>query len=146
MDLNTLLVMSAAPLYDLGLLILRIFIGSCFVVHGLGKLGIVGTGNMAGFTGWLEELGVPFAAVQARIAMLSEIVGGTLLAVGFFARPAAVLLVVTMIVAGKLGHKGAGYLITNDPPGAEYPINLAAICIIIALLGPGMFSLDHLLF
>ena len=78
--------------------------------------------------------------------MLSEIVGGTLLAVGFFARPAAVLLVVTMIVAGKLGHKGAGYLITNDPPGAEYTINLAVICAVLALFGPGLYSLDGLIF
>ena len=51
-----------------------------------------------------------------------------------------------MIVAGSLGHKGAGYLITNDPPGAEYTINLAVICTVFLLLGPGRLSLDFLLF
>jgi putative oxidoreductase len=72
--------------------------------------------------------------------------GGVLLTVGLLTRPAALLLVGTMIVAGKLGHRGAGYLITNDPPGAEYTINLAVVCGVIALFGPGGYSLDALVF
>ncbi|MDP6978565.1 MAG: DoxX family protein [Myxococcota bacterium] len=55
-------------------------------------------------------------------------------------------LIGTMIVAARLGHRGAGYLITNEPPGAEYTVNLAAICFVIALLGPGVYSLDRLIF
>jgi uncharacterized membrane protein YphA (DoxX/SURF4 family) len=49
-------------------------------------------------------------------------------------------------VAGRIGHKGAGYLITTDPPGAEYTINLAVVCGLFLLLGPGSISLDALLF
>ena len=144
MELGPLL---TEPLWtDLALLIARGFIGVCFVIHALGKLGVVGTGNMQGFTDWLDSLGVPMPAVQARMAMLSELVGGTLLTLGLFMRPACVVLIGTMIVAGKLGHKGAGYLITNEPPGAEYTINLAAICFVLLLLGPGAFSLDGLIF
>ena len=146
MDLGTLLVDSSDGLVDLAILVVRLFIGPCFVVHALGKLGVVGTGTMAGFAEWLDSLGVPFAAVQARMAMLSELIGGSLLAVGLFTRPACILLIGTMVVAGRLGHKGAGYLITNDPPGAEYTINLAVICIAVLLIGPGSFSLDRLLF
>ena len=135
------------PLWpDLARLVARVFIGICFVIHALGKLGVVGTGNMQGFVEWLESLGVPMAPVQARIAMLSELVGGTLLTLGLFTRPACLVLIGTMIVAGRLGHRGAGYLITNDPPGAEYTINLAAICFVLLLLGPGVFSLDALIF
>lgn len=146
MDWGPLLVDTTSLLTNLALLVGRVAIGVCFVVHGLGKLGVVGTGNMAGFVEWLESLGVPMAPVQARMAMLSEIGGGTALALGFLTRPACLLLIVTMIVAGRLGHKGAGYLITNEPPGAEYTINLAVICFIFLLLGPGVVSLDALLF
>ncbi len=146
MDWGSLLVDSPAFLTNAALFIGRVAIGVCFVVHGLGKLGLVGTGNMAGFTEWLESLGVPIAPVQARMAMLSEISGGTALALGFLTRPACLLLIFTMIVAGRLGHKGAGYLITNDPPGAEYTINLAVVCFLLLLLGPGAVSLDALLF
>jgi putative oxidoreductase len=133
-------------LIDTAILAGRLFIGVCFVVHGLGKLGLVGTGNMQGFVAWLEELGVPHAPLQARLAMLSEIGGGSALALGLLTRPACLLLIFTMITAARIGHKGAGYLITNDPPGAEYTINLAAICGVFFLLGPGAYSLDAALF
>ena len=146
MDLGSVLVETTAGLTSLALLVGRVFIGVCFIVHALGKLGVVGTGNMQGFVGWLESLGVPYAPVQARMAMLSELVGGGLLALGLFTRPACLLLLGTMIVAGRLGHRGSGYLITNEPPGAEYTINLAAICFVFLLLGPGAFSLDALIF
>jgi putative oxidoreductase len=143
-DLGALLL---APWHvNIALLLGRLAIGLCFVTHGLGKLGVVGTGNMQGFVEWLESLGVPMAPLQARMAMLSEITGGTLLALGLFTRPACLLLIFTMIVAGRLGHKNAGYLITNNPPGAEYTINLAVICGVFAMIGPGLLSLDRLLF
>ena len=146
MDLAQMLTATSDSAVDFAVLIVRLFLGPCFIVHALGKLGVVGTGNMEGFASWLEDLGVPFAGVQARIAMLSELVGGALLTVGLMTRPACLLLVGTMIVAGKLGHRGAGYLITNDPPGAEYTINLAAISFAIFVTGPGSISLDALLF
>ena len=146
MELGPLLVTGYDWLDDVALLLGRGFIGVCFVTHGLGKLGVVGTGDMAGFVEWLKSLGVPMAPVQARMAMASEITGGTLLALGLFTRPACLLLIFTMIVAGRLGHKGAGYLITNEPPGAEYTINLAVICFVLALLGPGRASMDYLIF
>src|SRR5688572_20375850 len=89
---------------NLALLVGRVAIGVCFVVHGLGKLGLVGTGNMQGFVDWLESLGVPMAPVQARMAMMSEIAGGSALVLGLFTRPACVLLIFTMIVAGQIGR------------------------------------------
>jgi len=146
MDWGTLLVDTTPWLTHAALFGARVAIGVCFVVHGLGKLGIVGTGNMQGFVEWLESLDVPMAPVQARMAMLSEMAGGTALALGLFTRPACLLLIFTMITAARLGHRGAGYLITNDPPGAEYAINLAVICGVFLLLGPGVVSLDALLF
>ena len=145
-DLAGVLVATTPGLVDLALLAGRVAIGVCFVIHALGKLGLVGTGNMQGFTDWLRSLGVPMPELNARMAMLSELLGGSALALGLMTRPACVVLIGTMAVAGVLGHKGAGYLITNNPPGAEYTINLAVICAMFFLLGPGAYSLDALLF
>lgn len=128
------------------LLIFRITLGICFIVHGLGKLGIVGPGNMTGFAGWLNSLGLPAPALQARMAMLSELIGGALIACGLLTRIAAFFCMMAMIVAASIGHKGGGYLITNNPPGNEYALNLAILMLVLILIGPGVYSLDALLF
>lgn len=146
MQLDTLFLASSDTMTQTAITVLRLFIGPCFIVHALGKLGVVGPGKgMDGFVNWLRDLGVPFPALQARMAMLTELVGGGLITLGLLTRPACLLLAFTMIVAARIGHKGGGYLITNDPQGAEYTINLAAICVVLALLGPGAFSLDAML-
>ena len=146
LDLGTLLHGTNATFVDSALLVGRVAIGSCFVVHALGKLGIIGSGTLDGFASWLADLGVPMPRVQARVAMASELGGGVLLALGLATRPACLILIVTMLVAGIVGHRGAGYLITNEPPGAEYTINLAVVCAMFVLIGPGEYSLDAMLF
>lgn len=130
--------------FDLALLVGRVFIGVSFVVHALGKIGVVGPGNMQMFVGWLESLNVPKPQLQARVAMLTELICGILLALGFFTRPACVLLMIVMITACLIGHKGGGYLITNNPPGLEYALNLAVILFVFFLLGPGVYSIDFI--
>lgn len=145
----TLLIKDFSWALELSVLILRIFIGPCLIVHGLGKLGLVGPGGpqaMQGFIGWLESLGVPYPSVQARLAMLAELAGGILIVLGLFYRPAALVCMVTLFVAALIGHKGGGYLITNSPPGNEYALNLAVTLLVMVLLGPGSLSFDSFFF
>ncbi len=146
MDLGALLTGTNPLFVDVALLVGRVAIGVCFMIHAFGKLGWIGNGSLDGFAAWLKDLGVPMPEIQARMAMLSELVGGACLVLGLMTRPSCVVLIRTMLVAGIIGHRGAGYLITNEPPGAEYTINLAVVCGMFLLIGPGAISLDAMLF
>jgi hypothetical protein len=72
--------------------------------------------------------------------------GRLLITVGLGTRVAALFCLIAMLVAVVIGHKGGGYLITNNPPGNEYALNLAILMLVLMLLGPGAYSLDHLIF
>ena len=84
--------------------------------------------------------------LNAWIATIIEFGGGILFTIGFLTRPIALALTVNMLIASLTGHKGGGYLILNNPPGAEYAINLTVLFGMFVLLGPGAWSLDYLLF
>lgn len=145
--LETLLLWYPDWLLQLALFIVRVALGVCIVVHGLGKLGFLKSNpaGVKGFVGWLEALGVPVPVVSAWAATLTEFVGGILFTLGLGTRFVALALTINMFVAATIGHKGGGYLIINNPPGAEYAINLTILFGMFVLLGPGTISLDYLL-
>ena len=104
----------------------------------------------SGKYGWLhflaESAGASFSRPPSPRRHADRIGGRDIIALGLGTRIAAFFCLSTMLVAALLGHKGGGYLITNNPPGNEYALNLAALMIVIILLGPGPYSLDFLIF
>ena len=120
------------PDANIGILILRVFIGAALMTHGCAKL----FGGMEKFTGFVTSLGVPAPHVMAYLAALSESLGALLLAIGLLTRPAAFMILCTMSVAifGALG----------DQPFAKQ--ELAWLYLIPALMfllkGAGKWSLD----
>ena len=90
---------------NLGLLLLRVFIGTAMLTHGWGKM----FGGLEKFTGFVASLGVPMPEVSAFLAAFSESFGALLLAVGLLTRPAAFLIVATMTVAIFGAHQGDGF-------------------------------------
>ena len=76
MDLGALLTETNPLFTDVALLVGRVAIGVCFMIHSFGKLGWIGNGNLDGFASWLADLGVPMPAIQARMAAMSELLGG----------------------------------------------------------------------
>ncbi|UFP96023.1 DoxX family protein [Gloeobacter morelensis] len=121
----------AAPLADVGLLVLRVFAGLTMASHGLGKVP-----PDAGLVETVASLGFAAPVFFAWSAGLAELVGGILLAVGLLTRPAAAAILFTMLVAGFILH--------GSQPFAEKELALlyAAVSFAFLLAGAGRFSLD----
>ncbi|MFK4482352.1 putative oxidoreductase [Curtobacterium sp. AB7] len=121
---------------SIGLTALRIVLGVVFIAHGAQKFA-QGIPNVAqGFSG----MGVPLADVAAPLVAGLELVGGVLLVLGVATRVVGVLLAVDMVVAGLLAHASSGFY--SQDGGFEYVLVLAVASLVVALTGPGRFSLD----
>src|SRR5687768_10608152 len=103
---------------DRGLLLLRIALGTVFVLHGWQKLFVFGP---AGVTGVLASSGMPVPGLNAMLLIGVELVGGLALIAGAFTRITSVLIAFTMLVATVLVHLPNGYFLPN---GAEFTLTL----------------------
>ncbi|HNW90653.1 MAG TPA: DoxX family protein [Bacteroidales bacterium] len=126
---------------DIGLLILRIGIGIMFILHGLPKLsGGTETWNFLGSQ--MSVVGITFAPVfWGFMAALSESLGGLLLLLGLFTRPAALLMLFTMLIA-TLMHFTNG----DGIKGASHAMEMGIVFLSVIFTGAGHYSLDHLIF
>jgi putative oxidoreductase len=124
---------------DLGLLILRLWLGTLGVFHGAQKLfGAFGGHGMAGFTEFLRSLGVPAPSVSAYCAAGAEFFGGILIAMGLFTRLASMPFAINMVVAIAMVHN-KGFAL---PDGFEFAATVLAGLLALILAGPGRFSAD----
>lgn len=121
---------------SLGLLVLRLTVGIIFVMHGGQKLF---TAGLPRFGVLLAQLHVPVPAVAAVLLALVEFVGGVVLVLGLFARPAAALIAIEMVVATLAVHLRRGFF---NPGGVEFPLVLFAANFALVCLGAGAWSMD----
>jgi len=121
-------------LRPIGLLVLRIALGAIFLTHGYPKLVRPNPEMQHMFT----QHGLPAQFVY--VAGILESFGGTLLALGLFTRPAALLLAIEMAVAIWKVHSSGGILAIHL---YEFPFALAAACVALATVGPGALSIDE---
>jgi putative oxidoreductase len=99
--------------------------------HGLSKV----TGDMSRFAEGVANLGFPFPLFFAWCASLAEFLGGLLVAVGLFTRPAAAFAGFTMLVA-LFRHRA-------DPFGRmELALLYLTVMVAVVLVGAGPWSLD----
>jgi putative oxidoreductase len=117
---------------DLGLLVLRLWFGLVLAInHGWPKLD-----KIDAFIATVTRHGFPMPRVAAALAMLSELVGGVLLALGLAARPAALFVTVTLVLAAVKVHALDPFI------KKELALAYAAAALVVLLCGPGRYSLD----
>jgi len=125
------------------LLVIRLYWGLSFTQTGWGKLT-----HLDKVTDFFTSLHLPAPRLNAIAAGSTECFGGLLLALGLFARPVAVPLAFTMLVAYATAESEALHALFSDPDkfvsAAPFLFLLASLTVLA--FGPGRFSLDALLF
>ncbi len=122
---------------DFGLLVLRIGLGVMFLLHGAPKI-------LGGPAKW-EKVGAAMSHVGVTampvfwgfMAGFSEFFGGLGLVLGFFFRPALLLLATTMAVATSM-HLGKG----EGLQVASHAIEDGIVFLSLLFIGPGKYSID----
>ena len=121
---------------DLGRLILRLALGLLILLHGISKVmsgpaGIVGMVAKTGFPGWLGYL-----------VYVGEVLAPLMLVIGWWTRPAALIIAINMIAAVALVHRGDLFAIDKQSGGWELELQgmFFFTALAIALLGAGRFS------
>lgn len=127
---------------DVALLILRFVLGLTLAAHGLNKF--FGGGRIPGTARWFESIGMKPGKFHAVVAASAEITAGLGLAAGLLSPISAAGFVALMLVAVWTVHRPNGFFVLNE--GWEYNLVLAVSAVVVAMLGPGRCSLDHLLF
>jgi len=128
----------AARLQDISLLLLRLVLVAGFFQPATMKLQ-----NPLSVAEWFASMNYPMPGVSAYLAMITEISGIVLLAVGLGTRIIALPLMFIMVVAFFTVHLGNGFAAGDN--GFEIPLYYFVMLLVILSYGAGKISLDHLL-
>lgn len=122
---------------NLGLLIGRIGLGGMMMMHGIPKL-MGGPKLWAAVGQSMHNFGVDFLpAFWGFMAASAEGLGGLLIVLGLFFRPAAILIMITLIVAATHHFSsGDGWM------GASHAIETGLAFYVLLFVGPGKYSVD----
>ena len=127
--------------HEVAALVGRILLAVIFITSGFGKI----TG-FDGTVGYIASKGLPLPQVGAIIAIVCELGGGILLAIGYKARWAGLVLAIFTLAAGILFHN---YWALSD--AAQIAANkiqfwknvaISGGMLMVFAFGPGRYSVD----
>jgi putative oxidoreductase len=125
-----------------GITVLRIIVGIIFMAHGSQKLfGMFGGYGLEGTGQYMASLGLNPGYLMALMSGSAEFFGGLGLVVGLLARPAAVVLIVMLVIAILSVHIHNGLFMANN--GYEFALALLGGAIAVLIEGAGRLSLDR---
>lgn len=123
---------------DEGLLLLRLGVGTMFILHGYPKL-LGGPDKWQDIGQAVSFLGINWGhVVWGFLAGLSEFGGGICLILGWFFRPACLCMALTMGVATVM-HLGRG----DGLMRASHAIELGMVFVSLMFIGSGRYGLDR---
>jgi putative oxidoreductase len=131
---------STSSINDAFALVGRILLAAIFIKSGFGKI----TG-FEGTVGYIASKGLPLPQIGAIIAILVELGGGILLAIGFKARWAALAIAIFTLAAGILFHN---YWAVDAAQRMGQEINfwknisMTGGLLMVYAFGPGRYSVD----
>jgi putative oxidoreductase len=122
---------------------LRIGVGASCIWRGTQRPSGWGSGGgeVEETGGTMSSMGYGPGGSDSRLAGVLEAAGGALIALGLATGPVGALLTGNMAIASWM-HAPNDYFDTDR--GYELPLTYALIGTILALTGPGRFSVDHL--
>ena len=125
--------------------LLRVTVGALMIPHPIRNLlgWWPGTGSpvnsFAEFNELLDKIGYKPGAFWGWLVILTELIAGPLLILGLFTRPAAVPILILMILSVRT-HKMFGWF--WNVQGIEYPLLWAVATLYFLINGGGAISLD----
>jgi putative oxidoreductase len=126
-------------LQPLALLLMRLALGAIMVAHGYHKV----LGGLHRFSQMVAGMGIP--GWLAYVSAVTELLGGLLLLVGFFTRPAAFAICIDLCVAIWKVHLHNGLIGSPEHPGFEFPLAAATLAFALIFFGGGPIAMDHIL-
>jgi putative oxidoreductase len=129
-------------LSDLAQALLRIALGGILIPHGMQKLfGSFGGLGLSGNAALFDKIGYTPGMFWGTLVGCTELVGGILLVIGLFTRPAAFAIVIFMINGVYFTSKAGGFFWTTR--GSEFPILILVAAFYLLIRGSGPWSLDR---
>jgi putative oxidoreductase len=129
---------AASNRFEIAMLLLRLVIGVAFVLHGAPKIAHAST--------WMDAMPFHPPAFLQEAAAVAEFFGGLALVIGVASRIAAALIAIDMVVAIAAVHVPAhAPIVSSHGESMELPGVYLIGALVIALLGPGRWSLDTLI-
>mgnify|MGYP002629044557 CR=1 FL=1 len=128
---------------NFALALAHIWLGFMIFAHGWKHVKALKAGP--GMAQWFESLGLRPGSLHALLVTLTELGVGVVLILGLLTPLAYGGLCALMLVAVITSDGKNGFFSGNQPPGWEYPGTIALLSIALGTLGPGKWSLDHVL-